>query len=208
MLSFRKPLTDAIRRHLTEQARLEFTYAAVGISRESFAEHKSLPGYVVDHTRVGLGTGESTFLAAKQALTHWQQFRLGWLEATPYDTPLAEGAVIAVVARSLGLWWLNCTRIVYTIDESGPLRRFGFAYGTLPDHVESGEERFLIEWDTRNGNVLYDILAFSRPRHVLAKLGYSFVRRAQKRFGRDSAAALQASVFQHAGRRQPRLFST
>ena len=49
------------------------------------------------------------------------------------------------------------------MDESGPVRRFGFAYGTLPGHAESGEERFLIEWDQDEDGVWFDILAFSRP---------------------------------------------
>ncbi len=52
------------------------------------------------------------------------------------------------------------------------MSRFGFAYGTLPGHVESGEERFLVEWDRGDDAVWYDILAFSRPNHVLTRLGY------------------------------------
>jgi uncharacterized protein (UPF0548 family) len=144
----------------------------------------------VDHTRVRLGAGEATFLAAKTALEHWQQFRLGWLELVPADTPIREGEVVAVLARSVGLWWLNACRIVAMIDEDGPVRRFGFAYGTLPDHAARGEERFLVEWDRREGGVWFDILAFSRPRHWLARLGYPWVRRVQGRFGRESAAAM------------------
>jgi Domain of unknown function (DUF1990) len=35
-------------------------------------------------------------------------------------------------------------RVVCVVDEAGPTSKFGFAYGTLPGHVESGEERFLI----------------------------------------------------------------
>ena len=68
-------------------------------------------------------------------------------------------------------------------------RRFGFAYGTLPGHVEQGEERFLVE-RTDDDTVWYDILALSRPRHILTKIGYPFVRRLQKRFGRESAATM------------------
>ena len=75
------------------------------------------------------------------------------------------------------LWWLNACRIVYVVDDSGPNFKFGFAYGTLPGHVESGEERFLIEWNRADNSVWYDILAFSRPNHVLTRLGYPFVRR-------------------------------
>ena len=137
-----------------------------------------------------MGEGEKVFAAAKAALERWQQFRLGWLEASPDDTPIKEGQVVAILARSLGLWWLNACRIVDVVDEDGPVRRFGFAYGTLPDHAGSGEERFLIEWDRQEGNVWYDILAFSRPRHFLARLGYPWVRRVQKRFGRESGAVM------------------
>jgi hypothetical protein len=101
---------------------------------------------------------------------------------------------VAVVARLFGLCWVNACRVVYVVDEGGPVQRFGFAYGTLPDHAASGEERFLVEWDREGGGVWYDILAFSRPRHVLARLGYPWVRRVQRRFGRDSAAAMARAL--------------
>jgi uncharacterized protein (UPF0548 family) len=75
-----------------------------------------------------------------------------------------------------------------------PLKRYGFAYGTLPGHAESSEERFTVEWHEAGGAVWYDILAFPRPRHVLARLGYPWVRRVQKRFGRGSAVAMPKAV--------------
>ena len=80
------------------------------------------------------------------------------------------------------------------MDEQGPISKYGFAYGTLPGHVESGEECFLIEWNHADDGVYYDILAFSKPNHFLTRLGYPVVRRMQKRFGRDSAAAMQKAV--------------
>jgi uncharacterized protein (UPF0548 family) len=123
-------------------------------------------------------------------LDRWEHFSLGWIEAWPADAPIHRGEVVAVVARAFGQWSVNASRIVYVVDQTGPTRRYGFAYGTLPGHVESGEERFIIEWDQATGTVWYDILAFSRPRHVLARIGYPLVRRLQKRFGRESAAAM------------------
>lgn len=185
MLFLRRPTADAIQAFLAAQAQLNLTYPAVGATTAA-----PPTGYIVDHTRVKLGDGESVFAAAKMALEHWQQFRLGWLEASPEDTPIRAGQVVAIVARSLGLWWLNACRIVVVVNEEGPVRRFGFAYGTLPDHVGSGEERFLVEWSPKDNGVWYDILAFSRPQHVLARFGYPWVRRVQKRFGRESAAAM------------------
>jgi uncharacterized protein (UPF0548 family) len=148
MLFLRRPKEEAIRAFLAAQAKLDLTYAAVGATMTT-----PPAGYVVDHTRVKLGEGEKAFVAGKKALEQWQQFRLGWLEALPADTPIKEGQVVAILARSIGLWWLNACRIVALVNEESPMRRFGFAYGTLPDHAGSGEERFLVEWDRHEGSV-------------------------------------------------------
>ena len=185
MLSWQKPSAESIRPFLAAQAELPFTYSAVGTTAET-----PPAGYVVDHTRIKLGEGEAVFHSARAALQRWEQFRLGWVEAWSPDTPIKAGEVVAVMGKAIGLWWLNSCRIVYVVDESGPINKFGFAYGTLPGHVESGEERFLIEWNRADDCVWYNILAFSRPHHILTRLGYPLVRRAQKRFGRDSAAAM------------------
>lgn len=178
-----------MRRFLAAEAKLPFTYEAVGATAET-----PPVGYVVDRTRIKLGEGEAVFQSAKAALRRWEQFRLGWVDAWPSDTPIQTGEVVAVMGRAIGVWWLNACRIVYVVDETGPLSKFGFAYGTLPGHVESGEERFLIEWDRSNDSVWYDILAFSRPNQFSARLGYPVVRRLQKRFGRDSVASMLRAV--------------
>jgi uncharacterized protein (UPF0548 family) len=149
---------------------------------------------VVDRTRIKLGEGEAVYESASAALRRWDHFKLGWVDVWSPETPLEAGEVVAVMGRALGLWWLNCCRIVYVVNETGPIRKFGFAYGTLPGHVESGEERFVIEWNQGDNSVWYDILAFSRPSQVLIRLGSPIVRRMQKRFGRDSAAAVFRSV--------------
>ena len=142
MVSLRRPSTETIREFLAAQAKLGFTYTAVGATAS-----QPPAGYVVDHTRIKLGEGEEVFTRAKAALGRWEQFRLGWVEAWSPETPIQTGEVVAVIARQLGLWWLNACRIVYVVDETGPVSRFGFAYGTLPDHAGTGEERFLVEWD-------------------------------------------------------------
>jgi uncharacterized protein (UPF0548 family) len=188
----RKPSPDVLRRFLDEQRALDFSYAEVGATAST-----PPAGYVFDRTRLEIGAGENTFCAACAALRGWKHFTLGWVEAWPTDTPLEAGAVVAVMGRAMGLWWLNACRIVYVIDERGDETKpakFGYAYGTLPGHVESGEERFLIEWDREADRVTYEIVAFSKPHHTLTRLGYPFVRRAQKRFGRESAIALFRAV--------------
>ena len=70
--------------------------------------------------------------------------------------------------------------------------KYGFAYGTLPDHGERGEERFTVELDT-DQTVWYDLYAFSRPSAV-ARVAYPFTRLLQKRFATDSKAAMQKAV--------------
>ena len=95
------------------------------------------------------------------------------------------------MGRAMGLWWTSCCRIVYVVDETGPVSKFGFAYGTVPGHVESGEELFLIEWDRGENSVWYDILAFSRPRHFLTRIGRRQARAMQKKFGQQSSAAMR-----------------
>jgi uncharacterized protein (UPF0548 family) len=189
MLSLRKPSAERLREFLAAQSKLALTYPAVGATA-------AVPpaGYVVDRTRIKLGEGAGTFAAAKAALRRWEHFRLGWVEAWTPETPVQAGQVEAVIARLLGLWWLSACRIVYVVDEGGPVQRFGFAYGTLPAHAESGEERFTVEWHEADAAVWYDILAFSRPQQLLARLGYPFARRLQKRFARDSTAAMRKAV--------------
>jgi uncharacterized protein (UPF0548 family) len=88
------------------------------------------------------------------------------------------------------VWWLNAARIVYVIDEP---RWFGFAYGTLPGHVERGEERFSVEW-LDDDTVWYDLMAFSRPHYWGARLVKPLARRLQRRFVGLSKAEMCKAV--------------
>lgn len=191
MLSLQNPSPDTIRRFLSAQAGSDFTYSAVGATAG-----QPPAGFVVAHTRIKLGEGEKAFQIARSGLQRWEQFNLGWLEASSPEMRIHAGEVMAVVARAIGLWWLNACRIVYVVDEVEPIPRYGFAYGTLPDHAAIGEERFLVEWDRADNTVWYDILSFSRARHVLVRLGYPMFRRKQIQFGRESAAAMLRAVLQ------------
>jgi uncharacterized protein (UPF0548 family) len=145
----------------------------------------------VDHNRVDLGRGVEVYARAVEALKHWRQFELGWVSLVPRGVKIEKGAAVAVKAWACGMWSLNACRIVYVVDEAD---RFGFAYGTLPDHIERGEERFLVERNRTDDSVWYDILAFSQPRHPLVRLGFPVARMMQKRFARDSLAAMRSAV--------------
>jgi uncharacterized protein (UPF0548 family) len=192
----RKPSDADLLRLLKSQQESSYSYVGVGATAD---ESAIPPGYVIDRMRVTLGRGESIFAATKQGLAAWSQFDLGWCEAWPRTTPIRTGEVVAVVAWAMGLCWTNASRIVYVVDEPAgqgddATIKFGFAYGTLPGHVEMGEELFLVEWNRATDVVTYSILAFSRPRQPLARLGRPLVRRLQRRFREDSAAAMERYV--------------
>jgi uncharacterized protein (UPF0548 family) len=188
MFFLRAPSDEQIHGFVAAQREQTFSYGEVGASRQG--DLKKVEGYTIDHNRLKLGIGHATFERAVAALREWKHFDLGWARIVPPETPLEKGANVAVLARTFGFWSLNACRIVYVIDEDGPeLKRFGFAYGTLPNHAECGEERFMIEWQANDDSVWYDIRAFSRP-NLLAKLGYPLARSLQKKFARDSLAAM------------------
>jgi uncharacterized protein (UPF0548 family) len=120
-------------------------------------------------------------------------FNMRWLRLDRTSAPIQVGTDVAVSVHHFGFYSLNACRIVYVVDEEDPLKRFGFAYGTLAEHAESGEERFTVEWN-RDDTIWYDILAFSRPQQMLARLGYPLSRLLQKKFAEDSKAAMLEAV--------------
>lgn len=183
-----KPIGREIRAYISARKDEPFSYSPAGITRDS-----SAPGFNVDRNRARLGSGRQCFEAAKEAIRKWKMFDIGWVNLCWTDTPIETGAAVAVVVKHLGFWSINTCRIVYTVEESSLGQKYGFAYGTLTGHVERGEERFTVEWDKQDDSVWYDILAISKP-GLLARLGYPYARRLQKRFAEDSKKAMMRSV--------------
>lgn len=187
MFSWFRPSPAAIDAFLAAQAEQQFSYSHVG----AIEQHSAPAGYTLDTSQVELGLGTQMFARACEALRAWRHFQLGWVEVHPSDTLLEAGLTVAVLARAYGSWALNACRIVRVIDETNKsCQRFGFVYGTLPEHAESGEERFLIEWDREHDLVTYSSRAFSRPNHFLTRVAYPLVRELQRRFREDSGAAM------------------
>jgi uncharacterized protein (UPF0548 family) len=185
---FSRPSAGEVERFLDRHRTGRFTYEDVGATRGD-----PPPGYDVDHNRIELGRGDEAWGRAREAIRGWTMFRSPWLEIHPPRAPIEEGSAVVVVTRQFGLWWLNASRVVYTVDEPGPLRRFGFAYGTLPGHAESGEERFTVELHA-DGSVWYDLFAFSRPRHPLVRMAKPLARALQRKFAAASLRAMRAAV--------------
>ena len=189
MFSLKKPSDAEIRQFLRVQQSLPFSYLEVGASRGDLPS-----GYTVDHNRVRLGEGQQVFDRARQAIQGWEMFRVGWMRLLWPGASIEAGTTVGLLTWQLGVWSLNACRVVYVIEEDEPVQKYGFAYGTLPDHAERGEERFMVEWHHSDDSVWYDICAFSRPKQFLAKAAYPFTRRLQKRFARDSMRAMLKAV--------------
>ena len=188
MFSLHRPSESRIHHQLDSARDLPLTYGMPSVTEHGPAEARPPHGYARDQTRSEIGHGEAAFEAAKSALQSWQHFDLGWVRVANPEARLDPDQLVAVEAHTLGLWSVNISRILYLIDEP---TRFGFAYGTTPLHVESGEERFLVEFYPVSGTVSYELLAISRPVHWLARLGYPYTRHQQHRFARDSHAKMK-----------------
>src|SRR5262249_1661869 len=93
-----------------------------------------------------------------------------------------------------GFWSLNGARVLYHVGGTDGQDAFGFAYGTLTNHAESGEELFEGSIDRQSGDVMYRIRAGSRPQSALGWIGQPIVRLVQARFRNDSAVAMRRAI--------------
>ena len=197
MFLLHRPAAADVERFIAASRDLPLSYEPIGLAREgvaAFAE-ASAPsaGFNLDEHTAIVGSGEAAFARATRALIEWRHYELGWLDVFPKPAPIVPGTVVAVSVNHLGFWSLNGCRVVYSIGSPGD-SAFGFAYGTLANHAEAGEEIFQVSLDPDTGEVSYLIRAASKPRAVLARVGTPVVRRLQARFRRDSARALQRAI--------------
>jgi uncharacterized protein (UPF0548 family) len=182
----RRPSDDDIRRFIDVQAEQPFSYRELGATRT-----ETPTGFVRDYNRVTLGDSPESFARAVAALRRWQMFAMPGVQLCWPSAPIRVGTTVAILAGAAGLWSLNACRIVYVIDEAD---RFGFAYGTLPEHAVCGEERFLVERDPASGAVCYDLLAVSQPNGLLLRLARPLLRGQQRRFAAGSKAAMRRAM--------------
>jgi uncharacterized protein (UPF0548 family) len=190
MFLLHRPTREKIDRFIAASQTLPLSYSPVGMLRDG------APGYDRDETVAVIGRGEADFERARAALAAWKQFDVGWVELWPRAASCATGTVVGVLIRHLGFWSLHGCRVVYHADTNEC--RFGFAYGTLPNHAETGEESFEVWRDRRTNEVMYRIQAMSRPRAALARLGYPLARHFQARFRRESVEAMTRAISDNA----------
>lgn len=190
MFLLSKPDDQTIQSFLDARHHDNFSYSEIGASRASGAP----AGYNVDHNRIQLGSGISDFTKAIAAIQSWQMFAMPWVRLYRSDAPIEVGRTVVALIEHLGFYSLNASRVVYVVEEKGQIERYGFAYGTLTEHGEQGEERFIVEFHHASNEVWYDLYAFSKPKHFLAKIGYPFSRALQKQFAIESKRSMLRAV--------------
>jgi uncharacterized protein (UPF0548 family) len=153
MFLARRPSRQTIDRFLLDSQDLPLSYGPIGIVRPETARQG------VDEAIGVIGCGKADFERARAALIAWKQFDIGWVETFPRHAPVAVGTVVAVLIRHLGFWSLNGCRVLYSVGCLDDAARFGFAYGTLTNHAESGEELFEVFIDPQTDEVIYRIRA-------------------------------------------------
>lgn len=188
MFLTRRPSSFEIAQFLKQSRNLPLSFDQIRIARENPG------GFKVDEVSAVLGHGQDAFARARIALSAWRHFDLGWVELFPRHAPIEPETVVAVLVRHLGFWSLNGCRVLYLTGEPDHESKFGFAYGTLMNHGEMGEELFEVAMDPQSKEVTYRIRAVSRPRAFLARLGFPATRAFQARFRRDSIAAMQRAI--------------
>jgi uncharacterized protein (UPF0548 family) len=147
---------------------LPLTYLEVG------ATAGPLPaGYKHIARSAQIGMGQSRFEQAADAVMRWGMQHGSGLRVQASSDVIAVGTVVIV---KIGFLKAPC-RVVYVVDE--PHVR-GFAYGTLPGHPESGEERFVVRHDPATSAVFAEVTAFSRPATWWSKAGGPVTSLAQR----------------------------
>lgn len=183
MFCLRRPPPSTIARFLDRSQDLPLSYGPIRMLETTTRR--------LDEQTVTIGRGSTDFERATRELGAWTHFALGWVELFPRGASIEPGTTVAVLIRHMGFWSLNGCRVLYHVQDD---TRFGFAYGTLPNHAEAGEELFVVEFNPVTDAVTYRIRAVSWPYALPAHIGQPIVRHLQERFRRDSAAAMTRAV--------------
>jgi uncharacterized protein (UPF0548 family) len=183
MLRLRKPTEEDLRALLPRHQQARVGYPSVGGTLTGVIPAR----FHHEHHTIELGEAD-VFDRAVRALQDWAPQRGAGLTVVA-DGPIDQGTTVVMGAPlPVGAVVVPC-RVVGIVDEDDA---WGFAYGTLPGHPESGEERFTVRRE--GGGVSFDIEVFSRPAHPLARLGAPISRLLQRQTTRRYQAAMRAAV--------------
>ncbi len=115
-----------------------------------------------------VGSGAALMDCGREAIRTWKAQSQLKLILSPEVPEFSKGSVLvfALPLSPSPFWATGACRIVKIVDEP---RRFGFVYGTLPHHPETGEEAFLVHLHD-DDRVSFTITAFSRAKTLPMKV--------------------------------------
>jgi uncharacterized protein (UPF0548 family) len=161
------------------------TYAPIGISATAVPP----AGYRLDVWSRSLVGGDDVFDRAVDALRNWRVHRGAGLIVEAVGPPTV-GLVVAMAAPlPVGYVEVVC-RVVGVVDQPD---RCGLTYRTLSAHPEQGEESFTVV-RVAGGDISFEIVAASRPRHLLARTFPPVARRLQNDATSRYLNAMQSAV--------------
>ena len=166
------------------------TYADVGATLAGVLPE----GFHHDRYEVVLGHGSEKFQIAVQGLKTCKAHDMPGVRIFPDGGEIQSGATVVVTLGTPFVALAAPCRIVRVIDDE---TRWGFAYGTLPGHPEQGEESFVVSISS-DGEVRFEIVAFSRPGDALVRLSGPLGRTIQKGGSKGYLHALRRYVEQKA----------
>jgi uncharacterized protein (UPF0548 family) len=185
-IALTRPTEQDSARLLQGLSKLAVSYPEVGATRGG-----ELPdGYRHDRYSTTLRRDTDAFRLGKEALRSWQGHRHARMDLAPTAPPVVTGTDLVAILRIGPAYMLAPCRIVYVTDQDD---EFGFGYGTLPGHPERGEEAFHLRRH-HSGGVTFEIVAFSRPAQLLARLGGPISRVVQGRTTRAYLKGVRAYV--------------
>lgn len=180
MLALRRPTEARLEELARAQADADVTYEGVG----STLTGEAPPGYRSETYERVVGRGDAAFPRACAALRDWRPQRAAGMSVWA-DSDIVVGTTVALAAPLPVGFALAACRVVAVVEEED---RWGFAYGTLPVHPESGEELFLVE--RRGDDVVFRIAVFSRPHDLTARIAAPVARLLQARTTERYLAAM------------------
>jgi uncharacterized protein (UPF0548 family) len=169
LIRFRRPPAHKLGSLLTSQRESQLSYATPGMTQGT-----PPLGYRVSSAEVDLGEGSDIFDAAVGHLRNWRVHAQS-LQTVIAKSQVTTGTTVILVARIFPIYVTMACRVVYTIDAENA---WGFAYGTLPHHVEKGEEQFLVS--KVGQRVHFSVTGYSRAGHSLTVVAGPIGKRLQK----------------------------
>ncbi|NNN20893.1 MAG: DUF1990 domain-containing protein [Acidimicrobiales bacterium] len=154
-----------------------------------FSDPAVITGYGSSHIRksIQIGTNKRAFNKAVSALSSWDVHRGCGMKILS-DNPVVSinSNVLIVAPIFLGHITALCRVTGLTKND----RHWGFKYCTLPHHVETGEEEFLLEM-RNDETVWFTIEAHSKPSNTLVALLYPIPNLLQQRATNDYLKSMQ-----------------